>query len=256
MDDAYEIYRKTLTSMEDEQSCWWYLGTTTVQPEGHTEFIVNHVETVMVYDALTLDEQSYRIPWWEIGVFRDAITGEEPTEWVNPMTGLVNPAPKIFEEGPSAFSVRATPDGRAEIFDAVQAFAQLDTAEVKVEEMGDRVSITQTEFKIRSFPNSAGLPDLDAGESSRAKTVLQWFASKADIASDMPSVPASGYYSLEIACPAWLGFGDIPVRFMVKGIMHKAPMNMPLNRRGWSGLKDRFPHYFLGDVIQPNWGLQ
>jgi hypothetical protein len=60
-------------------------------------------------------------------------------------------------------------------------------------------------------------------------------------------------YSLEIAAPAWLGFGDMPAKFMVKGLMVKAPMQAPLNPRGWADLQKLYPHYFADGAIIPRW---
>ena len=104
--DALDIYRRTLTSAEESDSAWWYLGTSTAEAESHPEIIVSHVETVMIYRARTLSDTSYRVPWWEIGVFRDAITGELPESWINPVTGASAEAALKFEEGPSGFSLR------------------------------------------------------------------------------------------------------------------------------------------------------
>lgn len=249
---AFDIYRKTLTSLEETESAWWYLGTSTVEVAGHPEIVVSHVETVMVYRSRTLGANSYRVPWWEIGVFRDAITGEIPTTWTNPVTGVVNDHPQKFEEGPSGFSIRAAGDG-VEMFDAVQAFAALESAEISFRDVGSRVVVTQVETKTRSFPGKDGIPDLDAGEGSRSRTVLQWMAERADLESSAPSVHATGMYSLEIAAPAWLGFGDTPAKFMVKGLMVKAPMQAPLNPRGWADLQTLYPHYFADGAIIPRW---
>lgn len=252
--DHFDIYRRTLTSREETTSAWWYLGTSTVEVEGYPEIIVSHVETVMIYGSRSQTDDSYRVPWWEIGVFRDAITGEIPTEWVNPITGVkIEPAQK-FEEGPSGFSIRRKPGGGIEMFDAVQAFASLESCAITVAEVGQRVCITQIEGKTRSFPGKDGIPDLSAGEGSRSRTVLQWFADAAELATDAPSVHATGMYSLEIATPAWLGFGDLPARFMVKGLMVKAPLEPPLNPRGWADLQALYPQYFANGQIQPRWG--
>jgi hypothetical protein len=60
-------------------------------------------------------------------------------------------------------------------------------------------------------------------------------------------------YSLDIATPPWLGFERYDARFAIAGIMHKAPMNAPLNPRGWAQLQEQFPHYFRGDKIMPRW---
>lgn len=250
---AFDTYRRTLTSRDDTDTAWWYLGTSTVEVDGSPEIIVNHVETVMIYRAATLGPASYRVPWWEIGVFRDAITGEVPTAWVNPVTGgAIEPA-RVFEEGPSGFSVRAAGDDGVEIFDAVQAFAALESAEVTVRDAGDRVVVTQIERKTRSFPGKDGLRDLSAGGGSKAFTILQWFADRDALAGDAPSVPATGMYSLAIDTPAWLGFGDRPSRFMVKGLMVKADLAPPLNPRGWADLQRLFPHYFENGAIRPRW---
>ena len=252
--DAFDIYRRTLTSREESESAWWYLGTSTVEVEGYPEIVLSHVETVMIYGSQTLGDDAFRVPWWEIGVFRDAITGEVPTGWVNPITGVeIEPAQK-FEEGPSGFSIREAPGGGIEMFDAVQAFASLESCEITVAEVGTRVVVTQVERKTRSFPGKDGIPDLSAGEGSRSHTVLQWFADAAELAGDAPSVHATGMYSLELATPAWLGFGDLPSKFMVKGLMVKAPLAPALNPRGWADLQKLYPQYFANGKIQPRWG--
>ena len=58
----------------------------------------------MIYRAHTLNADSHRVPWWEIGLFRDASTGKIPAEWLNPSTGQTIPAVRTFEEGPSGFT--------------------------------------------------------------------------------------------------------------------------------------------------------
>lgn len=254
MIDALDAYRRMLTSAEDgSESAWWYLGTTIAKAEGFEPIIVNHVETVMIYGAKTLSPDSFRVPWWEIGLFRDAITGELPNQWDNPVTGAVIKPARQFEEGPSGYSLRRNANG-IEIFDAVQAFAVLDSAEIDVTEHGGKVRITQTERKTRSFPGPDGrIPDVSEGKAVRSKTVLQFLAGKADLESGTASVPSSGMYSFELAAPEWLGFGDMPVEFAVRGLMHKAPMQEPLNPRGWADLQTLYPQYFEHGQIRPHW---
>ena len=255
MIDALDAYRRILTSRdENSESAWWYLGTTIAIPEGYEPIVVNHVETVMIYGARSLPGGGYRVPWWEIGLFRDAITGELPTTWHNPLTGAAVTAARMFEEGPSGFSVRAGASGGLELFDAVQAFAALESAAIDVRETGTKLCITQTEHKTRSFPDPNGrIPDVSEGKAVRSRTVLQFLADTADLAGDAASVPATGMYSFELAVPAWLGFGDIPAKFAVRGLMVKAAMHEPLNPRGWADLKALYPQYFDGDQIRPRW---
>lgn len=252
MTTALDIYRKTLTSLDEVDSAWWYLGTSTLEIADSPEIIVAHVETVMIYRARTLTPDSYRVPWWEIGVFRDAISGEVMSQWTNPVTGATIDHARVFEEGPSGFSIAAAGEGIV-MFDAVQAFAALESADIVVDRVGDRFRIIQTEHKTRSFPGVDGIPDLAAGQGSRSKTVLQWFADADEVDSDARSVHATGAYSLELATPAWLGFGDTPTRFRVNGLMVKAPLEPPLNPRGWADLQTLFPQYFENGAIKPRW---
>ena len=247
-----DVYRRTLTSRDATPTAWWYLGTTTFAAEGHPEIVVNHVETVMLYRAEPLGDDAFRVPWWEIGAFRDAITGEIASDWTNPLTGATHPAARRFEEGPSGYTIRRSGDGIA-LTDAVQAFARLDTATVTVTETEGRVCVTQVEEKVRSFPARDGIPDLAAGQGTRSRTVLQWFAAADDLAGDAPSVPSTGLYSFTIGAPPWLGMDGRAGVFAVKGLMHKAPLDPPLNPRGWADLKTLFPHYFDGDTILPRW---
>jgi len=247
-----DVYRRTLTSATGEPTAWWYLGTTTFAAEGHPEIVVNHVETVMIYKAEDLGGGAFRVPWWEIGLFRDAITGEIAGEWTNPLTGETHTGGRTFEEGPSGYTIRPAGDG-FELVDARQAFAKMDKAVLTMSEDNGRVCITQVEEKMRSFPQAGGIPDLDAGLGSRSRTVLQWFANADDLAGDSPSVPSTGLYSFEIGAPPWLGMGERRGIFSVKGLMHKAPLETPLNPRGWADLKQLFPHYFDGERILPRW---
>lgn len=247
-----DIYRRTLTSRGPEPTAWWYLGTTTFVADGHPEIIVNHVETVMIYKAEPLNEGAFRVPWWEIGMFRDAISGEPASQWTNPLTGAVIDAPRIFEEGPSGYTIRRAGAG-IELVDAKQAFAQMDHAVLSVTRDAGRVCVTQVEEKLRSFPGRDGIPDLDAGQGTRSRTVLQWFADADELAGDGDSVASTGLYSFTIGAPPWLGMDGRPGVFSVKGLMHKAPLETPLNPRGWAELKTLFPHYFDGDRILPRW---
>lgn len=251
--DPLDVYRRTLTSRGSEPTAWWYLGTTTFATEGYPEIVVNHVETVMLYKAEPHGDDAFRVPWWEIGLFRDAITGEVARDWTNPLTGETLAAATKFEEGPSGYTIRRQGDGIA-LTDAVQAFAQMEQAALTVTQVNGRVSVTQVEEKVRSFPARDGIPDLDAGQGTRSRTVLQWFADAADLATDAPSVPATGLYSFTIGAPPWLGMGRRPGVFSVKGLMQKTPLAPALNQRGWADLKTLFPHYFDGDVILPRWG--
>jgi hypothetical protein len=259
--NAIDAYRRTLTSRGAKPTAWWYLGTTTFAAEGHPEIIVNHVETVMLYRAEPLDagdpaDGAFRVPWWEIGVFRDAITGEVAGDWTNPLTGETLAGARTFEEGPSGYTIRpdgAGGNGGVILTDAIQAFAALDKATITVAETDGRVCVTQIEEKVRSFPAREGIPDLDQGQGTRSRTVLQWFADAADLAGDAPSVPSTGVYSFTIGAPPWLGMGERPGIFSVKGLMHKAPLDTPLNPRGWADLKRLFPRYFDGDTILPRW---
>jgi hypothetical protein len=249
---AAEIYRRTLTSGDGTPTCWWYLGTTTFVTEGHPEIVVNHVETAMFYRAEPLDGGAFRVPWWEIGLFRDAITGEPAGDWINPLTGETLVGARKFEEGPSGYTIRPAGDGVA-LVDAVQAMARLEKAAVTVTETDGRVCITQSEEKVRSFPQADGIPDLDAGQGTRSRTTLQWFADAEDLAGEAPSVPSTGLYSFTIGAPPWLGMGNRQGVFSVKGLMHKAAVETPLNPRGWADLKALFPEHFVGDMIQPRW---
>ena len=252
---ALDAYHRTLTSVSGEPTVWWYLGTTTFAGEGHSEIVVNHVETVMIYRSEPLANGGFRVPWWEIGLFRDAITGEIASDWTNPLTGETFAAGRTFEEGPSGYTIQpgGNDTGGIELVDAVQAFAKMDHASVTMTEADGRVCLTQREEKLRSFPQAGGIPDLDAGLSSRSKTVLQWYASAADLAGTAPSVPATGFYSFEIGAPPWLGMGERKGVFSVKGLMVKADLAAPLNPRGWAQLKELFPQYFEGDEIKPRW---
>lgn len=253
--DDYRNYRRIFTSARDgEAVAWWYFGTTTVLLPDHLELVVNHVETVMIYCGETLGEGDSRIPWWEIGVFRDAATGELATDWVNPVTGVTVKAPRSFEEGPAAYTLKVD-QGELRL-GGVQSYAKSLGTDVRFDRVGDRIRLSQEERKIRAFPGpDNAIADFNSPDAVRTVTRMQIFVDRAALDSDIANVPATGMYSFEMSAPpAWMGFQGMEARCVVKGVMQKFTEHAAPSPTALARLRQVFPHRFKDAVIAPNWG--
>ena len=252
--DIFKAYRKMFTSAEDGLVAWWYVGGAFVAPDGYPEMPVIEAETVMVYRTETLDADRYRIHWWEIGVFRDPISGGVASRWRNPVTGDLIATPQAFEEGPAAFTI--TRNGSGISVHLVQANAHVRDVTVTARETQGRVFLNQVERKVRGFPLPDGrIPDPDSADAFDAVTVLSIFSDLADIESEAPNAPSTGVYSLNLpALPPWMKFGAMTGANIVRGRMEKSPaVNAQVNPAAWARLKAAFPDRFDGDALIPKW---
>ena len=250
-----DTHRRLMASATDQDVCWWYLGTTFAQVDGYPDIAALQAETIMIYRTETLSPDSYRIHWREVGYFRDPASGEVAQEWLNPITGDSMPAPRSFEEGPSSYTITA--DGDALLIELEQAHATVRGIDAAFGSAGPgRISLTQRERKIRGFPLPDGtMPQADSGALSETTTVLSLYADLAHVeAGSEGQVACSGLYSFELSnLPPWMGFGTMPGRAVVKGIMRKTHPQERLNGLAWARLTDAFPAYFTGQALTPPW---
>ncbi len=249
--DLLTTYRKIYGSLDDGLSCWWYFGGVFIDIPGQPSIPVIQAETVMVYRLQTIGADAFHMHWWEIGYFRDIATGEIAKTWTNPVSGAQVAAPGKFEEGPARFTFTRHGDGLH--VDLIQPGANVQSVDVKLTTLGERVHLLQTEKKVRGFPQADGtLPDPASAQSSAATSILSVFADRAALGSEARSVESSGAYSFELQAPAgWMAFGDVTGKSIVRGVMQKAPLNHQLNPTAWARLKQTYPHYFDGDRILP-----
>jgi hypothetical protein len=252
--DPLDTYRRMFAEPHDGVTAWWYLGSSFAEMDGYPVIPVLHVETVMLYKTTTLDADSFRMDWWEIGYMRDPVTGEVAETWTNPITGARIPFPQKFEEGPSYFTFARGAGGEGLKVELVQKHARVESVEVQFSERDGRILLDQHERKVRGFPLPDGtMPSLDSDQVSRARTRLSIFSAKADL--ERPGAPSSGSYEFELKAPAWMGMGERPGRTIVRGVMVKAPdPQAQLNPTGWARLRELFPDCFEGERIVPNWG--
>jgi hypothetical protein len=250
----FSAYRKLFGSARDGESCWWYLGTTSVKIPDFPEIPVILPETIMVYRTETVADDEFRLHWLEVGCFRDLLTGELVESWTNPITGARVTAPNSFAEGPACFTIRAAGDGLE--MSLVQAHAHVLSVEAKYALIDGRVMLTQTERKIRGFPGADGsLPEPGAPGTTHALTTLTVFGDRAEIAD--PAVDwagSTGVYSLDLdILPPWMGFGAMTGATRVTGVMHKATAKDRVNHAAWDRLSALFPDFFDGDGVRANW---
>jgi hypothetical protein len=251
--EAYRIYRRVFTSLDDGLVAWWYLGATLCTPEGVPPIPGLQAETVMIYRTTSVNETCCTIDWWEIGYFRDPVTGEVASQWLNPLTGVLCKAPRRFEEGPAQYRIQATDHGVT--IGLVQPAALVHSVDATLRHAHGQVHLWQTERKSRGFPLPDGsLPDPSSAAASPAVTELSVYARETDLASAAPSVPSAGSYTFALSMlPDWMSFGDMAGHATVYGWMQKATLEPPLNATGWARLQVEFPEHFKDGVIQPRW---
>ena len=250
----FDIHRRIMASDTDADICWWYLGTTFILIDGYPEIAALQAETIMIYRPETLSANQYRIHWREIGYFRDPISGEVATDWLNPITGKTVAVPKSFEEGPSAYTITATEDGL--VVDLAQAHAIVRGIDVYLREISPgRFNLIQKERKVRGFPLPDGtMPSPDSKAVSETSTELSIFADRAAIEASEQDLTCTGIYTFELSnLPPWAGFGEQKGRAVVKGVMRKANRRDPVNDIALNRLRAAFPNYFSGAELTPPW---
>ena len=249
MNDLHR-FRQIFASTADEPVVWWYFGNVQVEIAGEKPITSLNPVTIMVYRPETVSAEEVRVHYREVGYFRDPVGGGLVGQWRNPLTGRLVDAATTFVEGPSCYTVRQTADGLVLSLD--QAHARIDRLDAVITRQGDRVRLTQNEYKSRGFP----LPDGTMSERrSRAETTLTFFADAADLESGAASVPSTGTYLFTLdSIPGWMGFGDSAGTTVVAGSVVKArgPRHR-LNPEGWDTLRRLFPDFFDGDAISPKW---
>ena len=245
-----QTFRRIFASARDEEVVWWYFGTVQVEIEGHKPIPSLNPVTIMVYRTETVSPDELKVHYREVGYFRDPVAGALVTQWRNPLTGKRVDAATTFVEGPSCYTVRQTADGLS--LSLEQAHATVDRLDAIVTRHGDRLLLTQNEYKSRGFP----LPDgTMSTRVSRARTTLSFFADAAELESGAPSVASTGTYVFELnSIPGWMGFGEIAGTTVVTGSVVKAAgVADRLNAEGWDTLSRLFPDFFDGDRIRPKW---
>ena len=193
--DTFSAYRRMIATHDDSVVNWWYSGWTFVQIEGRPRVPLMQIMAIMTYRTETLSEDSFRIHWSEIGVFKDPATGEIPDVWINPLTGARVQPPRTFQEGPGQTTITSTPNGLH--FNIVQPHATLRDASVRFEAAHGRLSFTQREMKLRGFPTPDGsLPPPGSPAGFEGITELSFFASLDDLARPPDeTLPVQGIYS-------------------------------------------------------------
>jgi hypothetical protein len=251
--DLLSAYRTMFACPDEQMVAWWYCGTAYAQIPGLPELPVLGVETVMVYRTETIDADSFNIHWWEIGYFRDQLTGEVAGRWQNPITGIEVDLPKVLEEGPARITVSR--NGDALSLDIDQHMAILRGADVSWQQIGDRLLIHQQERKARGLPRADGsLPEPGSPDVAEGITDLSIYASLADIRASDNVYPCRGSYTFGLDAPApWMGFGEMEGRSLVRGRMDKVPVDEAVNPIAWRRLQELLPHAFSGESLKPRW---
>jgi hypothetical protein len=252
--DLFRVYRRFFGTPQDGEVAWWYLGTTMVDVVPFTLLPIIQAETLMVYRTETVDRDTYKIHWREVGYFRDPASGKVADQWVNPITGATIIPPRMFEEGPACFTVTRTGEGVA--ISLVQANASAPRVELTGGTHNGRVFLKQIERKVRGFPNPDGsLPPPGSDRTTEAVSTLTPYADIAAVDADHEDWRGfQGAYSFELPLlPPWMGFGDRTGRTLVRGLMQKARIDERFNPVAWDRLAEVFPHYFSTGAIRFKW---
>ena len=244
-EDKFKIYRRLLASAADEEVSWWYMGTTCVVLEDGTSVPVSHPETVMIYSLQTVADVEFRIHWREVGYFRDPVTGDIASSWLNPITGATVSCPSSFEEGPATYTVCRTDSGLDITLEQNHAIVRSITMDMVYTD--NQIIVTQTERKVRSFPDQDGIiqePDEDGG--AEAQTTLMFSAKADDFNSDQKTcINASGTYEFRLqTIPKWMGFKSKAGHTIVNGVIAKGRPDEKINAVAWDRLNQLYPKFF------------
>jgi hypothetical protein len=247
---SLSTYRKIFASQADEEVCWWYFGSVYAELPGWPQIPVMQTATIMVYRTETVSDDEVRIRYLEVGYFRDPVTGHVAENWLNPLTGLTVTAARTFREGPSCYTVRQTQNGIDLKLD--QAHARVAGLDASIVQHGNRVLLTQNEYKSRGFPGPDGRM---SAATFNGHTTLSFFADVEALKSDTPCVSSTGTYRFTLdKLPVWMGFGDATGQSTVLGVIHKATVHERVNAESWTVMRGLFPDFFDGDRVRPLWG--
>lgn len=240
--EKFDTYRRMFATPEDSVVCWWYTGMSYVGLPEHPDIPISQVAAIMTFRTESVSADVFRIHWSEIGVFTNAVTGEVPSTWTNPVTGALVDVPKSFFEGPGVYTVRADEDGVR--LDVEQPGARIHELRVDFRRSGDRVAFVQLERKQRGYPRPDGtLPSLAHQPGLDALTELEFFTSASELAKPPgEELRVQGTYRFTLSgIPAWLGFGDLPGYTRTLGSITRARPGERVNAQAWRMLEERFP---------------
>jgi hypothetical protein len=241
--EQYRGYRALVGTPADGLVYWWYAGVLVAQVEGLPPLPVIQATTLMVYRLETLGDASFAIHWEEVGYFTDFASGAPANEWLNPVTGRTVTAPRTFAEGPGRYLITRGADGLD--IQQQQPGARIKSLALEWTRRGERLTLLQTERKIRGFPEQDGrLPEPDSASGFEACTRL---AFSGDVLfSSAPTMAAycGGSYDFRLAgFPPWLGMDGINGCVIVNGIICKVPPGVAQFAGATQTLKKLFPEF-------------
>jgi len=231
--DPLATYRRMFASAANgAESLWWYFGFQPIDVPDVGPVPTGQVATLMGYLTEDLGQGAFAIHWLEIGTFRDIATGAPATPWPNPITGAVDQRRPGMEDGPGRYTLRKSGSGLTIALD--QTRATVRDVRVDATVVGDRVCLTQTEDKERTF----------GGNTQAIRTTLKIYASLADLRGTAGDVPARGFYSVLLPATG---------KYSVTGLMEKTAMDEKRDPVAWERMKAAYPGWFKGDRFAPNW---
>jgi hypothetical protein len=235
--DPFETYLRVFASLEQGAECaWWFMGALPrdIEDVGPVETIQE--ETVRIHRTEVVGPGQIDFRWREVGVFRDIMTGENPGERFDPVTGTAQKAGRLLGGGAGArVSVRKVSDGLT--VSLALPRSKVGEITVKGEIAGNRVCLTHLEDKTRE--TDAGAP---AAPTNR--TAFKHYADLDELKKGAPSVQADGFYGVK---------NRDTNRVFVNGLMRKARMDEAVNPIAWERLKKDHPSFFKGDRLAPSW---
>ena len=231
--DPFATYRRMFASAANGAEClWWYFGFQPIDVPDVGPVPTGQVATLMGYLTEDLGPDALAIHWREVGAFRDIATGAPATPWPNPITGAADQRRPGMEDGPGKYTLRKAGNGIAVVLD--QARATIKGVQVDAAVVGDRVCLTQSEDKERTF----------GGNTQAIRTTLKIYASLTHLRGSAADVPARGFYSVLIPATG---------KYAVTGIMEKTAMDEKRDPVAWERMKAAYPGYFKGDRFAPDW---
>jgi len=229
--DPLDVYRRMFATSDEKTGCYWcFAGALPVDIDevGTVSFVQE--ETFRAQKTENAGKDGFYLDWREAGVFRDIETGEVAKSFFNPGTGKRAELGHLHHD-PARFTVRRSGDGIAIGLDTPGITVQGVTVAAVI--VGDRVSLTQTEYKLNR----------NIGSKLQCAT-LKIYSNLAELKERSPSVAAQGFYSVRIVDSG---------KTFVSGLMQKAAPNEKINPLAWDRIRAIYPEFFDGEHIQTRW---
>jgi hypothetical protein len=248
--DQFTAFQKIAASTSNTTVLWWYEGLSSVIPAGLPETPGIKSQTLMAYRIRHLNSTCMRIDWTEIVALADFSSGEDIHSFYNSQSGNTANVSNYYYDGPVTYYITNNLTTGLLDLEIQQTSANVTKASIVGSLYNKQIQFTQVEQKTRAV---VGEP----GNVANLQTTLRFHGSLADVRNaSIATAPASGYYNAFFNGTVSSIFGYPNA---TKGDTHilgniwKGGAWEALYPKQWDIYLDKFPEFFKGGVVDPDW---